>query len=125
MGGKFGGVFNLVIWQSGEKILNFIPPILNPHDSGQLADRSSTHDYALHQHALEDSCIPPRECDIGYSSLSGKEFRVANEHALGAADLSQCPYKLGPQSTTSTHWKIGQGWEGVSMKLACQDLLSA
>ena len=50
MGGKFGGVFNLVIWQSGEKIPNLIPPILNPHDSGQLADRSSTYDYALHQH---------------------------------------------------------------------------
>jgi len=89
MGGKFGGVFNLVIWQSGEKMPNLIPPILNLHDSGQLADRSSTYDYALHQHALEDSCIPLRECNIGYSSLSGKEFCVANEHALGAADLSQ------------------------------------
>ena len=39
--------------------------------------------------ALEDSCILPRECDIGYSLLSGKEFCVANEHALGAADLGQ------------------------------------
>ena len=70
MGGKFGGAFNLVIWLSGETVPNLIPPILYPHDSGQLADCS-------------------RECNIGYSSLSGKEFRVANEHALGAADLSQ------------------------------------
>jgi len=88
MGGKFGRVFNLVSWQSSEKLPNIIPPLLNPHDSGQLADRSSTYDYALH-HTLEDSCILPRERDIGYCSLSGKEFRVANEHAVVAADLSQ------------------------------------
>ena len=79
-----------MICQSGEKLPNLIPPILNPHDSVQLADRSSTYNYALHQHLkIAVQCTLPRECDIGYSSLCGKEFCVANEHALGAADLSQ------------------------------------
>ena len=50
MGGKFGRVFNLVIWQSGKKLPNLIPPVLNPHDSCQLPDRSNTYDYALHQY---------------------------------------------------------------------------
>ena len=88
MGGKFGGAFNLVIWHSGEKVPNLILPILYPHNSGQLADRSSTYGYALHQR-LKIAVFSPENAMSGIPLSLERSFVFDNEHALGAADLSQ------------------------------------
>ena len=90
--GKFGGVFNLEIWQSGEKLPNYIPPILNPRDPGRPAGHSSTY-YYTHR-----TSILSRECNIGDSSLSGKEFSVANDvHSWGRLKQTTAnrPYEFG------------------------------
>ena len=83
MVGKFGGDFNLVIWRCREKTPN---PILNPIPAGHSGMHAvhisnvRTHIWctimALYQYFKKDSCIFPRECDIGDSSLSGKELRA-------------------------------------------------
>jgi len=73
MGGKFGRVFDLVIWQSGEKLPNLISPILNPHDSGQLADHSSTYNYALHQH-LKIAVFSPENVISGIPLSLARSF---------------------------------------------------
>jgi len=75
MGVKFGAVFNLVIWQSGEKLPILIPPILNPHDSGQFADCSSTYNYALHQR-LKIAVFSPKNAILGIPLSLARNFML-------------------------------------------------
>jgi len=56
-----------VVW---EKLPNLIPPILNPHDSGQLADH---FDYALHQH-LKIAVFSPENAISGIPLSLARSF---------------------------------------------------
>ena len=92
-----GKAFNLAIWRSEEKSPNYSLSILNPNDSGRLAGHLSTYDYALYLYFNQDSCILSRECDVGDSSLSRKEFRVTNE----ICSCGSRPQTVGPPSSVS------------------------
>jgi len=68
---------------------------------------------------LQDSCVLSRAHDVDDSSLSWKEFRVANEVHVRSWGSRLRPIgptsSVSPQSTTSTVYR-GQGWENVPTK---------
>ena len=77
------------------KIAKFSSPILNPSDSGLLAEHSSAYNYALYQYFK--IAVYSSENVRSRIPLSGKEFRVANE----ACFRRSRPHPIGPMSSVS------------------------
>ena len=79
-----------MVW---ERSANLVPPILNPCDSGLLADHLSTYDYAVYQYFK--IAVYSSENVISGIPLSGKEFHVANEARFrGKQTTANRPYEL-------------------------------
>ena len=75
------------------KIAKFSSPILNPSDSGLLAEHSSAYNYALYQYFK--IAVYSSENVRSRIPLSGKEFHVANEARFrGKQTIANRPYEL-------------------------------
>ena len=90
--GKFGGGFNSAMQ---EKIAKLNSANIKPHNS-RPATRVCARTLVMHIHTYGSTvpvfqkilscCILPRECDIGDSSLSGKELQAVNESVRDVAN---------------------------------------
>ena len=82
-------------WHTLQPVTTHHIPILTPCDSGQLADRLSTYDYALYQYFK--IVVYSLENAISGIPLSWKEFRVANAARFRRSWLQT----IGPMSSAS------------------------